>query len=42
MTDGYCVYRISDPETQKIRITAKKDEKVVAVKTLSLTNLFMI
>lgn len=37
--NGIVVARITDPSKQKIRFVAKKDSKVVASKTLSLTNL---
>lgn len=29
VTDGYCVYRITDPKNQKIQVTATKRDKVV-------------
>lgn len=37
--DGVVIARIVDPAKQKIRFTAKKNEKIVAAKTLSLTNI---
>ena len=39
--DGWCVYYIRDPEKQKIRVTAKKDGKVVAQKIFNLSNLVL-
>ena len=26
VTDGWCVYRITDPKTQKVSVTVSKDE----------------
>ena len=40
--DGYCVFRIADPEKQKIRFTAKKEGSTVAVKTFNISNLTLV
>ena len=42
MDDGYCVYRIENPEKERIRIAVTKDGSTAIVKTYNISNLTLV